>query len=711
MTPVIDESVAGSRALVAGELRDVRPLLEPSSVAVVGASERNPAIVRNVLASPVRTVLVNPRRREIFGVPCSPSLSELDEAPEVAVLAVSHGQILEAAAEAIAIGCAGLVVPGLGAESGRAGPAIAAELRKLAEAADVAVLGPNCMGSVRPLGTSLWIGVVPPTLASGSVSVLAQSGSVAEGLAALGGRVGFRSIVSCGGELSRDVADFLGFWADEPETRAIGLFLETVRRPEALSAALVRCAEAGQPVACLKAGRSSAAHKVALAHTGALVGSARASSAFFRAHGVIEVDDLADLVEVLEVLGRRRWPAGGRLAAVSESGGEAELLADHAEAAGLELVELGTETVRALSEEFPNFVQPVNPLDAWAVDAPERVFPRSLQLLADSGDVDVLVAQVDLTQFRSDGDQIWCEGIVRALAGAVEGGEIFGAVVSSQLNDPSPQIARIAREADLPLLRGIGAATRALAAVASFRPRKPEPAPEGPVVEVADLLLPGVLPEYPSGELLERYGIAVAPRRLARGAVEASRAAEELGFPVVVKVHGPAHKSVLGGVQLGLQDAEEVAAATRRLAGEEGEVLVARQVGGGVELICGLERDPIFGVVVALGAGGPLAELPALSSVALAPISGAGARRLIGESPWIGRVLGAPLVEQLATVLESMSLAAFHHPEISAIDINPLVSDGTGLVALDALVIVEAAPPRAAPKAAPRPISTAKESR
>ncbi|EQD51100.1 CoA-binding domain-containing protein, partial [mine drainage metagenome] len=154
-------------------------------------------------------------------------------------------------------------------------------------------------------------------------------------------------------------------------------------------------------------GRSEAALRVALAHSGALVGSARATSAFLRAHGVIEVDDLCDMVETLEILGRQRWPKGRRIGAISESGGEAELLADHAHANGLVVEDLPRELAQGLEREFPNFVKPGNPLDAWAVDEADKVFPRSLEMLAASGAFDVLVAQVDLTQYRSNRDQSW----------------------------------------------------------------------------------------------------------------------------------------------------------------------------------------------------------------------------------------------------------------------------------------------------------------
>ena len=215
--------------------------------------------------------------------------------------------------------------------------------------------------------------------------------------------------MSSGAERPFDAADFLAFFAKDRSTRALGLFLETVRRPEAFVDALRQCAEAGKPVVCLKVGRSEAAARAALSHTGALVGSERAFSAVLRRYAAIEVDDFHELVETLEILGRRHWPRGPRIAGISESGGECALLADQAEAAGIPFEPLSHELARALSEAFPNYLAPGNPLDAWGIADETEVYPRSLELLAASGEFDVLLAQVDLSQFRDLTNDEWCE--------------------------------------------------------------------------------------------------------------------------------------------------------------------------------------------------------------------------------------------------------------------------------------------------------------
>jgi acetyltransferase len=530
----------------------VRALLFPQSLVVIGASPRRAETVASILRSGIPAWGVNPSRREVLGLRCFPSVRDLPQVPETALLLVGHARIETAFEEAAAAGVRSFVGPGLGSEAGAAAGPIVERLAARAQELGAAMLGPNCMGVASPAGASAWIGTVPETAAAGHVSAVCQSGSIAEALLGLGGRVGFRCVVSSGGEAVTDAADILDFLAEDAGTRAIALFLETVRRPEAFVGALARCAAAGKPVVCLKVGRSPAAARVALAHTGALVGSGRAFSAALRRHGAIEVDDFHELVETLEILGRRRRPHGRRIGAISESGGEAALLADQAERAGLPFEPLPDGLAAELAAAFPNYLAPGNPLDAWAVDEAEIVYPRSLELMAGSGAFDVLLAQVDLSQFRGDSEQEWCAMIVRALADATRGTEIFPAVVSVHSADPPRAVQELARQLDLALLRGPRDAMLALSHAAGLATARPAP-PHGALSTAAELLDgDGPLPEHESALLLERYGIAFAPRRRALTPDEAAQAAAELGPPVVVKVDGPAHKSRNGGVVLGV---------------------------------------------------------------------------------------------------------------------------------------------------------------
>jgi acyl-CoA synthetase (NDP forming) len=658
----------------------VSSLLRPRSLAVVGASTRNVAAVETVVASGIRAWGVNPGRDEVAGLRCYPSVADLPEVPELAFLMVNHERVEAAFGEAAAAGVRAFVVPGVGAEAGAAAKEITERLAARAREIGAAVLGPNCMGFYVPRGPAAWNGRPQSSTADGHVAVLCQSGSIADAFLALGGRIGLRCVVSSGAEAVTDAADFLAFFADDSETKAVGLFLETVRRPDAFVEALRRCAEAGKPVVCLKVGRSEAAARAALSHTGALVGSDRAFSAVLRRYAAVEVDDFHELVETLEILGRERWPGGTRIAGISESGGECALLADRAEAAGIPFEPLSEGLAAALSSAFPNYIAPGNPLDAWGIADETEVYPRSLELLAESEELDILVALADLSQFRDPANDEWCELTLRTLARLRdEHPALFCAMTTVHSADPPRLFQELARELDVPLLRGPRDATIALARVARRHPF--EPAAIRDVPDVADLLgAAGTLPEHESSLVLERLGVPFAPRRRAATPEEAAAATAEIGAPVVVKTDGAAHKARDGGVMLGVGSPEAAAEATRRLGG--GPVLVARQVESGAEALCGMTRDPDFGPILAVGRGGIGVEELDSVVVSSAPLDAASAADLVATA---GVDDPHGVVAQTLVALGDLALA---NPRIASVEVNPLIVTVSATTAVDALVVL-----------------------
>jgi acetyltransferase len=664
----------------------MRRLLFPRSAALVGLSERSsPEVVDNVLGREVSVLAVHPRGTSVRGIQTFASIAELPSAPELAFMLVGHREIEAAFEEALNAGIRAFVMPGLGNEAGREGGPIARRIAQRAQAAGACVVGPNCMGVAVPDGASFWIGSVPPTFVPGHVSVVVQSGSIGEALLALGPRVGFRCVVSSGGELVTDVADYCAFFADDEGTRAVGLFLESVRRPEAFARALGLLADAGKPVVCLKVGRSPGGARAVLAHSGAVVGSDVAFSAMLRCYGVIEVDDYPELVEVLEVLGRKRRPAGTRLGGVTNSGGEGALLADHADAAGLAFRPLSEDLGRRLGEAFPNYVAPQNPVDAWAIDEVERVFPGTLQLLAGSGEFDILVAQIDQSQYLGEPETENALVTLGALADAVEGTRIFPAVTSVQSCDAPQAVAQMARARDVALLRGSRYGMRALAAVARWRPQRPPEHSPRPAHDLTDLLRPGPMPEYESGAILERCGVPIARRLRATNPEAAAHAATEIGFPVVVKRDGPAHKSRDGGVILGLRDETAVRQAAARLGGP---VLVAQQEEIPLELFIGMSRDPEVGPVLVVGLGGAAAEVLPGKVACIAPVGEEQALRLIDEAPVLSKLTPPGARGPLARVVAAIGALAVEHPDIAAMDVNPLLVGEHDVIAVDALVVV-----------------------
>jgi len=657
----------------------VRSLVFPASIAVVGASPRNVAAVETVVASGVLAWGVNPNHDEVAGLPCYPSVAELPDTPECAFLMVNHERVEAAFEEAAAAGVRAFVIPGVGAEAGAAAKPTTERLAARARELGASVLGPNCMGVFAPGGPAAWNGQPQDTTAPGGVAVLCQSGSVADAFLSLGGRIGIRCVISSGAEAVTDAADFLGFFAEDDGATAVGLFLETVRRPDVFVDALRRCAEAGKPVACLKVGRSEAAARAALSHTGALVGSDRAFSAVLNRHSAIEVEDFHELVETLEILGRRRRPSGTRIAGISESGGECALLADRAEAAGIPFEPLSDGVAASLSAAFPNYLAPGNPLDAWGIADETEVYPHSLELLAASGDFDVLLAQADLSQFRDPTNDEWCELTLRTLARLRDGHEtLFCSMTTVHSADPPRHFQELARELDVPLLRGPRDAMLAVAHVARRRPFEPSPANSVP--DVTDLLGPaGTLPEHESSLVLERLDVPFAPRRRAASPAEAALAAEELGMPVVVKLDGVAHKARGGGVVLAVATPEEAADATTRLGGP---VVVARQAEMGTEVLCGMTRDPDFGPILAVGRGGVDVEELDRVVVSSAPLGTASAAALVAEA---GIEDTHGVVAKTLVALGDLALA---NPRIASVEINPLIVSVSATIAVDALVVL-----------------------
>jgi acetyltransferase len=576
------------------------------------------------------------------------------------------------------LGTRAFFFPGLGSEAGADGPLIAARIRERAAANGSMIIGQNCMGIAKP-GGSPWIGSISESFVQGHVGISAQSGSIAEAFTTIGPRIGFRFIASTGSELNRDVSDFMSFMADDEQTRAIGIFIETIRRPEAFIAALEKCAVAGKPVVALKVGKSGVAKRIALAHTGAVVGSNQAFSATLKRFSAIEVEDFPEMVETLEVLGKKRRPQGVRVTAVSESGGECGLMADRAEKNGVSFAPLPEKTAIALNKEFPNYQHPQNPLDAWGVDAPEVVFPRSMEMLAESGAYDTLIAQVDISRFRGADELVWCSMIVESLGKTADKYNISPAVVSVHSVDAPQAIIDICSRYELPLLRGINGAMQALGHAGRWSQPTTIHQHFGTPINIADMVTrEGALPEYESAEILERYGVPIASRKRVTSSDQAAAVAKSLGFPVVVKSDGPAHKSAGGGVILNINSEADATAAVEKLGGI---AFIAAQIPKGVEALVGMVRDEEFGPILAVGHGGVTVESKKPVTM-LGPVDLATAQKMVAESGLEDPhgVLSAALV--------TLGRVAQEHPEIVEIDVNPMIVYDKATIAVDALVVI-----------------------
>ncbi|MDX6590983.1 MAG: hypothetical protein QOJ13_179 [Gaiellales bacterium] len=664
---------------------DLDGVFRPRSVAIYGLSQRTSVrIAENMSVPGVPFFGINPTKTEACGITCYPSMADLPEVPEMVVMGVGHGRIEAAIDDVLSVpGVRAIITPGLGNEAGHDGPPISRRVGAKVAEAGIAMIGPNCMGVATPGQPSPWIGTLTENFAPGPVATLVHSGSIGEILVSLGPRVGFRTVVSAGNETVTDVADIMGYLADDPETRVVGLFLEGVRRPAAFEEALRRLAEADKPAIVLKVGTSEMGAQAALAHTGALVGSDRSFSAMLRYYNAIRSDDFTVWLEHLEAFSRRKPPRGKRIGVVTNSGGEGEYFADKAEQAGIPLELFSQELRDRMTAEFPNFTHVGNPADCWAIDDDRVVFPRMFELMAQSGEFDVLISAIDHSNHLVGTERELAATIAEDLRKAIEGTDIFPAVIGVTSACPPVEDMRWAREHDIPLLKGSLPGLRALAARLHHERRVPPPRD----VEPADRLAgEGALPELDSARIAAEYGVPYVRAERCASADEAAAAAEQIGYPVVVKIDNVAHKARVGGVALNLTDAGAVRQAAERMGGR---VIVAEQVSGGVEVLVGMVRDSDYGATVVVGVGGALAEALDLVSASLAPLDERGARELVESLPALVRLLNGRIPESLVDAIVAVSRLAAEHPEISEIDVNPLLVSPERAVALDSLIVLE----------------------
>jgi acetate---CoA ligase (ADP-forming) len=683
-------------------------LLRPGSLAVVGASPANdPAVtvIANLvrLGWPGRIWPVHPAARPVCRLPAYPGLDRLPGPVDAAALVVGPARVPAAAEAAVAAGARGLWVFG-GDE-----PSVHAALAGLAGRAGVAVGGPNCMGVICPPERfACWIGTVTPALRPGRVAAVVQSGAVGEALVGLGGRVGWRAIVTVGNELAVDAAAVADRLLDD-DLACLALFLEGFRRPAAFVAMAGRAAERGVPVVAVKVGRSPAGRAGVLAHTGALAGEDRVVDAVLRQLGVHRAADLDELVEFAVAAEAGLRPPGRRAFVVTNSGGEGNLLADLLDEAGLELPAPPAAVAAELAAAVPA-AHAANPLDLWGTGEPAAVFPAGLAAAARSG-ADLLVLGLDLQAGVGADERAFVRHTVTAACAAAASSGTPTAVVSFVgSGEAEPGLAELARPAGVPLLRGARPAARALAARAGPPPgRWPGAAPGAPPgvdpARVAQLVAGhpgGALDEVDAAALLAAAGVPVAPGALVTSAEAAQAAAARLGGTVVVKVvaAGLPHKSDAGAVLVGVAATDAGAAYGRVVAAARAArpglavrgALVQPHLAG-VELLAGAARDPQFGPVVTVGLGGVLAE--ALDDVALrvAPVGQADGLAMLAElraAAVLAGVRGRPPVDRAAVAGALVALAGLllAEPRVLEAEANPLLATPAGAAAVDALVIL-----------------------
>ncbi len=738
---MIDPVAAPTVPAAAARTIDLRPVFQPTSIAVVGASTRSwiAETVRDNLRSmdsATRCHFVNPKYDELLGQPCYPSLDALPERPDIALVALNPlraAVVTQAAADA---GIPAVVIPGGGVvEGGAAAAAMQAEVADIARRNRMALVGPNCMGVIDlTVNAATYIGDVSPYLPRGGVAGIAQSGSVTDAFVQSGSRIGFSRIISCGSEVVLDVCDYLAYCLDDPETTSVILFLEGFRRPERFLALADRALELGKPIMVVKVGRSEHARAAAIAHSGSLAGEARVTDAALDAAGVIQCADLDELLETAELVeGIRRTGRGigrGRTGVVTVSTGEASLIADLAPAVGLDLPPIPDTARDEILEALPTMGFIGNPLDPWGAADATTAYGAVFEAMAASGAYDVLVQVHDFPYKSMAAEVETADEVTRALLDATrDRPQLLPVYVSLTSGDPPPETKAVLDEqgGGAPLLRGAREAFRAIGSVARWERRRAARVASGPwrsgwsamardrtafgldpIATMVPVRL-RALPERESLDVLRSAGLSVTPALAVPDADAAVEAARPLGgHAVVLKIDAVdlPHKSDLGLISLGLQGDDAIRAAADellRVARERGVdargLLVEPMADPGLELIIGLRRDPSFGPCIVVGLGGVLAEVIDDVAIRLAPVTVPIAQSMLDElraAPLLAGARGRPAIDRgaVAELIVALSILGVERPDLVEVDLNPVIASPDGALAVDALVVLSSmAPP------------------
>ena len=677
--------------------RDLRPLFDPRSVAVLGASN-DPAKWGNRLAMGAlrgekrRSVyLVNRNGGEILDRPAYPTLADLPEAPELVVVSVpveSFEQAVDASLEAGAKALVGITT-GLG-ETGAEGKAREEAIVERVRAAGAVLLGPNCLG-VFDAETELDLGW--SELRGGAVALVSQSGNLALELALLAEDygLGFSRFASLGNQADLEAGELVRSLIDHGPTRVIALYCEDFRDGRAFARAAAEAVGAGKPVILLTVGASEVSAHAAKSHTGALVSDATAVEAACRAAGMVRVRSPRQLIDLAQAELARTRPRGRKVVIVGDGGGHGIVAADVAGAEGLKLPALSPELQARIAPLLPDAAPTRNPVDfAGAGEQFLTIFEDVTRIVLESGEVDAELVTGYFGGYSEFSDEFQAQETEVALGMARAAADSGRALVVQSMYPGSPSLVAL-REAGVPVFREIEAAAWALARLADQAEQAPRGVPDLPPAtdgSVAD-------DYWAARELLASAGIEFPPARRVADLAEARAATAELGYPVAVKALGLLHKSDAGGVALGIEDEQDLEgafASMTTLKAERYSVERMAPVAEGVELIAGCLNDPRFGPIVLVGLGGIYAELLDDTAVALAPVDAALAEELIRSlrgAPILAGARGRRPVDVAAAAkaLAALSVLAAKRPDLAELEINPLLVLPDGALGLDARAV------------------------
>ncbi len=693
----------------------MKSIFEPRAIAVVGASKRvgqlGGEILRNLKGTGFRGQLyaVNPKATDIDGVRSFPSLKEIPGEVDLAIVTVPAEHTEAVIDDCIAKAVSAVIVITAGfSETGEAGRAAEQRLLEKLRSAGIRMVGPNCMGVINTAPDvrmhATFSAIYPP---AGNVAMSSQSGAL--GLAILDYarnlNIGFSTFISVGNKVDVSGNDLIQYWAEDANTDVVLLYLESFGNPKKFGEIARRVARK-KPIVAVKAGRSKGGARAAESHTGALASSDAIVADLFRQAGVIRTDTLEEMFDVATMLANQPLPIGRRVAIVTNAGGPGILAADACEANGLVLAQLSDETTARLRASLPPAASVHNPVDMIA-SASSEDYRHAMELLLGDPAVDsVLIIYIPVQATHAAA----VAAVIRETAAKAKGKSLVATFMSAAGPLPLAPVPSFAFPE-----RAVNALARATR-YAEWRRR-----PVGVVPQFDDFDVPlirqvvgavlgrggGWLHAGEVHELMLAANIPTAMLETVTTVYEAVHAAMRMGFPVAVKALGSSlvHKTEAGAVKLALQDERKVREAYLEMQGRLGErmtgAVVQQMIEGGVEVMVGATQDPIFGHIVAYGAGGTLVELLSDVSFRIHPLSDVDAEDMVTETrsaKLLGGFRGSPACDRKAVrdVVLRVSALLTVCPEIAELDINPLKALPEGAAAVDARIRVEVPSPKPA---------------
>ena len=693
-------------------------IFAPKSVAVIGATETpgsvGRTIVWNLMSSTFGGTIypVNPKRASILGIKAYPSLSAVPELVDLIVVVTPAATIPDIIKEAVDLGIKSAIIISAGfKETGPNGVELERQILEHARRGGMRIIGPNCLGVMNPI-SGLNATFATTIARPGSVGFISQSGALCTAILdwSLRENVGFSSFVSIGSMLDVDWSDLIYYLGDDPHTKSIVIYMETIGNARAfLSAA--REVALTKPIIVIKPGRTEGAAKAAASHTGSLTGSDEVLEVAFRRSGVLRVNSIAELFYLAEVLGKQPRPQGRRLTILTNAGGPGVLATDELLTNGGELAKLSPETMEEFNKLLPAAWSHNIPVDILGDASPER-YAKALEIAAKDPNSDgILViltpqAMTDPTKTAEE-LKLYAESLGKPVIATWMGG-----------NEVAPGEA-ILNKANVPTFPYPDTAARVFDYMAHYSENlkllyeTPMPVGEGELKrECADDIIQAarqsgrtILTEFESKQLLSCYGIPTVETRIANSQEDAVKAADEIGYPVVLKLHSETitHKTDVGGVQLNLPDAEAVRNAYTGI-----QTSVAQKAGAehflgvtvqpmakieGYELILGSSIDAQFGPVLLFGLGGQLVEVFKDRALGLPPLTTTRARRMMERTKIYTALKGVrgrdPVdLAGLERLLVRFAQLVTEQRWIKELDINPLIASPEKLIALDARVVL-----------------------